>query len=109
MTSVQTGARFHASTLAPFWASSVLNEACIDCPLSPPRAWVDITLRELFKATGYGRAAPIAVQAVYIAPPDDRRKDRFQSHQAAVIGQAGEFEPGAELDRFVSRIKEVCT
>jgi serine/threonine protein kinase len=76
---------------------------------SAPRAWVDIKLRELLKATGYGREAPIAVQAVYIAPPEDRRKDRFQSHQAAVIGQAGEFEPGAELDRFVSRIKEVCT
>src|SRR5262249_45712839 len=74
-----------------------------------PRAWVDIKLRELLKAAGYGREAPIAVQAVYIAPPDDRRKDRFHSHQVAVIRQPGEFEPGAELDRFVSRIKEVCT
>jgi serine/threonine protein kinase len=74
-----------------------------------PRAWVDINLRELLKAAGYGRAAPIAVQAVYIAPPDDRRKDRFHSHQAAVIRQPGAFEPSAELDRFVSRIKEVCT
>jgi hypothetical protein len=70
---------------------------------------VDIKLRELLKAAGYGREAPIAVQAVYIAPPDDRRKDRFHSHQAVVIRQPGEFEPGAELDRFVSRIKEVCT
>jgi serine/threonine protein kinase len=73
-----------------------------------PRAWVDIKLRELLKAAGYGRAAPIAVQAVYIAPPDDRRKDRFHSHQAAVIRQSGAFAPVAELDRFVSRIKEVC-
>jgi hypothetical protein len=73
-----------------------------------PRAWVDIKLRELLKATGYGREAPIAVQAVYIAPPEDRRKDRFRSHQAVVIRQTGDFEPGAELDRFVSRIKEVC-
>jgi hypothetical protein len=74
-----------------------------------PRAWVDIKLRELLKATGYDREVPIAVQAVYIAPPDDRRKDRFHSHQAAVIRQSGEFEPGAELDRFVSQVKEVCT
>jgi hypothetical protein len=73
-----------------------------------PRAWVDIKLRELLKATGYGRPAPIAVQAVYIAPPDDRRKERFQSHQAAVIRQAGEFQPCADLDTFIGRIKEVC-
>ncbi len=75
---------------------------------STPRAWVDIKLRELLKAAGYGREAPIAVQAVYIAPPDDRRKDRFHSHQAAVIRQPGEFTPVAELDTFVIRIKEVC-
>jgi hypothetical protein len=73
-----------------------------------PRAWVDIKLRELLKATGYGRPAPIAVQAVYIAPPDDRRKERFQSHQAGVIRQPGEFEPCSELETFVSQIREVC-
>jgi hypothetical protein len=73
-----------------------------------PKAWVDIKLRELLKATGYGREAPIAVQAVYIAPPDDRRKERFQSHQAGVIRQPGEFEPCRELETFVSQIKEVC-
>jgi serine/threonine protein kinase len=73
-----------------------------------PKAWVDIKLRELLKATGYGREAPIAVQAVYVAPPDDRRKERFQSHQAGVIRQPGEFQPSAELDTFVSQVKEVC-
>ncbi len=73
-----------------------------------PRAWVDIKLRELHKATGYGREAPIAVQAIYIAPPEDRRKDRFHSHQAGVIRQPGEFEPGPELETFVSQIKGVC-
>ncbi len=62
-------------------------------------------LRELLKATGYGRPAPIGVQAVYVAPPDDRRKERFQSHQAAVIRQPGDFEPSAELDTFVSQIQ----
>lgn len=72
-----------------------------------PKAWVDIKLRELLKATGYGRPAPIAVQAVYVAPPDDRRKERFQSHQAGVIRQLGEFEPCPELETFVSQIREV--
>jgi len=74
-----------------------------------PKAWVDIKLRELLKATGYGRPAPIGVQAVYVAPPDDRRKERFQSHQAGVIRQPGDFEPSAELDTFVSQIQEVCS
>ncbi len=72
-----------------------------------PKAWVDIKLRELLKATGYGRPAPISIQAVYIAPPDDRRKDRFQSHQAGVIRQPGEFEPAADLEAFVSQLKEL--
>lgn len=74
-----------------------------------PKAWVDIKLRELLKATGYGRPVPIAVQAVYVAPPDDRRKERFQSHQAGVIRQPRGFEPSTELDTFVSQIKEVCS
>jgi hypothetical protein len=73
-----------------------------------PKAWVDIKLRELLKATGYGREAPIAVQAVYIAPPDDRRKERFQSHQAGVIRQPGAFEPSPELAIFVSQIRGAC-
>jgi len=73
-----------------------------------PKAWVDIKLRELLKATGYGRETPISIQSVYIAPPDDRRKERFQSHQAGVIRQPGAFAPGAELDAFVRNIKEVC-
>ncbi len=73
-----------------------------------PKAWVEIKLRELLKATGYGREAPIAVQSVYIAPPDDRRKERFQSHQAGVLRQPGEFSPSAELGTFISQIKEVC-
>jgi hypothetical protein len=73
-----------------------------------PKAWVDIKLRELLKAAGYGRQTPIAVQAVYIAPPDDRRKERFQSHQAGVIRQLAEFQPSTELAAFVGRTKEVC-
>jgi serine/threonine protein kinase len=73
-----------------------------------PKAWVDIKLRELLKAAGYGRETPIGVQAVYVAPPDDRRKERYRSHQASVIRQAEEFAPSAELDAFVSQVKEVC-
>ena len=71
-----------------------------------PKAWVDIKLRELLKATGYGREKPIQVQAVYIVPPDDRRKERFRTHGAAVIRQPDEFAPCPELDDFVGSVKE---
>jgi len=73
-----------------------------------PRAWVDIKLRELLKAAGYGRQRPIAVQAIYIAPPHDHRKERYRSLQAGVIRQADQFTPSAELEAFVGRVKEAC-
>jgi serine/threonine protein kinase len=73
-----------------------------------PKAWVEIKLRELLKAAGYERERPITVQAVYIAPPYDHRKDRFRSHQASVIRQTDEFAPSTELDAFVKQIKEAC-
>jgi hypothetical protein len=71
-----------------------------------PKAWVDIKLRELLKAAGYGREYAIQHQAVYVAPPDDHRKDRFRTHQAAVIHGAEKFNPSRELDAFVGSIKE---
>lgn len=75
---------------------------------SAPKAWVDIKLRELLKAAGFGRTRPIAVQAVYVAPPDDHRKDRFRTHQASVLRQPQGFAPFAELESFVGAVKEVC-
>src|ERR1043165_5569060 len=72
-----------------------------------PKAWVDIKLRDLLKAAGYGRERPIAVQTVYIAPPHDHRKERYRSHQAGVIRQADQFAPNAELDAFIGQVKEV--
>ena len=72
-----------------------------------PRAWVDIKLRELLKAAGFGRSKPIAPQAVYIAPPEDHRKARFRSLQARVIRQGESFAPDAELEAFVAELKKV--
>ena len=72
-----------------------------------PRAWVDIKLRELLKAAGFGRSKPIAPQAVYIAPPEDHRKARFRSLQARVIRQGETFAPDAELEAFVAEMKKV--
>lgn len=75
---------------------------------SAPRAWVDIKLRELLKAAGYGRTSPIGVQAVYIAPPEDRRKERYRSHQAHVILQPEGFAPSPEIAEFVAAVKGAC-
>jgi serine/threonine protein kinase len=70
-----------------------------------PRAWVDIKLRELLKAVGVGRTGPIYPQAVFVAPPQDHRKERFRSLQARVIRQNAAFEPDAELDAFIAALK----
>lgn len=75
---------------------------------SAPKAWVDIKLRELLKAAGYGRESAIGLQAVYVAPPDDHRKDRFRTHQAAVIRGTEKFAPSPDLDAFVGHMKEAC-
>ena len=74
-----------------------------------PKAWVDIKLRELLKAAGYGREKPIAAQAVDIAAPDDHRKERYRSLQAGVIRQRDEFVLSTELDAFVAQVKEACS
>jgi hypothetical protein len=65
--------------------------------------WVDIKLRNLLKARGYGRPHDIPAQAVYIAPPFDRRKERFRTHTADVIRPKGEFNPN-DLESFVEKI-----
>jgi hypothetical protein len=74
-----------------------------------PRAWVDIKLRESLKAAGLGRPQPIQQQAVFIAPPEDRRKERFRSLQARVIRQTAEFKPDTDLEAFVAELKAIST
>ncbi|MBB75930.1 MAG: hypothetical protein CMJ75_15600 [Planctomycetaceae bacterium] len=67
--------------------------------------WVDIKVRNLLKARGYGRTSDIALQAVYVAPPIDRRKERFRSHTAQVIQGADPFD-GSVFDEFVKSVKD---
>ena len=72
-----------------------------------PRAWVDIKLRDLIKAVGYGRENPIENQAVFIASPHDHRKERYKSHTAKIIRQNDEsFSPSDDLKDFIETIKE---
>jgi len=71
------------------------------------KSWVDFKLRDLLKAAGYRGGRKIDVQAVYVAPPLDRRKERFKTLTAEVYRASGEtFEP-AVLAPFVARVKEL--
>jgi serine/threonine protein kinase len=71
------------------------------------KAWIDIKLRDLLKASGYGRLHPFRARAVYVGPPEDRRKERFKSHVTdLVIRQRGEsFSPSPDLEALISRIR----
>jgi len=71
---------------------------------SARKAWVEIKLRNLLKARGYGRKTDLEHQAVLIAPPSDRRKERFRSHTAEVIQGGEPLDPNALTD-FLSKIK----
>jgi hypothetical protein len=71
---------------------------------SARHSWVDIKVRNLMKARGYGRTSDLSLQAVYVAPPMDRRKERFRSHTAQVIHGADPFD-GDVLSNFADAIK----
>ena len=86
------------------------RENLVDCDAviiyygSARKAWVEIKLRNLLKARGYGREVDLEHQAVLIAPPIDRRKERFRSHTADII-QGGEAIDLDVLTDFLSRVK----
>ncbi len=70
------------------------------------KSWVDIKLRDLIKAVGYRKGRPIDHQAVLIAPPIDRRKERFRTLSAEIIRQSNEdFDPQL-LTAFVQQIRQ---
>lgn len=68
--------------------------------------WVDFKIRDLQKAAGYRDSRPIAVSAVYVAPPLNHRKERFKSVSTEVIRQANvSFEPGL-LANYVAAVRK---
>jgi serine/threonine protein kinase len=68
--------------------------------------WVDFKIRDLQKAAGYRDSRPIAVSAVYVAPPFNHRKERFKSVSAKVIRQTeNAFTPGLLTD-FVAAVRQ---
>jgi len=67
--------------------------------------WVDFNIRDLQKAAGYRDARPIPVGAVYLAPPFNRRKERFRSVSVEVLRQAADGLDRAVLGAFVDAIR----
>ncbi len=92
-------------------AAEIHRQNLLDCDAalvlygSARHAWVDIKLRGLLKARGYGREDDLSAQAVVILPPFDRRKERFRSHLADVIRQEERFRPEL-LGDFVDRLRK---
>ncbi|HUG75729.1 MAG TPA: adenylate/guanylate cyclase domain-containing protein, partial [Acidimicrobiia bacterium] len=67
--------------------------------------WVDFKIRDLQKAAGYREGRPIPSAAVYLAPPDNRRKERFKTVLADVVRQAGDaFDPAVRAG-FVEAVR----
>ncbi len=66
--------------------------------------WVEMKLMDLLKAPGYGRTKPWLAQAVYIAQPEHRRKERFKTRSAEVIRETSGFAPEL-LAPWVNQLK----
>jgi hypothetical protein len=65
--------------------------------------WLRAKLRETEKIAGQGRTKPPIVAGVYVAPPGTPEKERYQSHDVAVI--RGAATPTAdELRPFLERL-----
>jgi hypothetical protein len=70
--------------------------------------WVDFKIRDLQKAAGYRDSRPIPVSAVFLAPPLNRRKERFKSLSTEVIRQTGDvFDPSCLTD-FVDAMRKAA-
>jgi len=68
--------------------------------------WLRSMMRDLLKAPGYGRSSPLDKKAVYVAGPSSPQKERFRTHEAAVI--SGLQDSGLNvkaLDEFTSKLK----
>lgn len=71
------------------------------------RSWVETKLRDLMKATGYGRLRPLATKAVYVAPEGDARKERFRTHLAELL-RAGDHVDALALGGFVESVRRTA-
>ncbi|HZF08945.1 MAG TPA: hypothetical protein VFE33_09170 [Thermoanaerobaculia bacterium] len=63
--------------------------------------WLRQKLRELQKSAGYGRTAPLAAKAIYVAPPDGEAKRRLRTHEALVLTPEGAAFAPETLEPFL--------
>ena len=66
-------------------------------------------MRELSKALGYREGRPVEKAAVFIGPPNDRRKARFKSLSAEVFVSDGETLDVSLLEGFSDDVKRLKT
>lgn len=68
------------------------------------RAWVEVKLMDVLQAPGYGRTKPLLAEAVCIALPENREKQRFRHRTAEIIRLPEPFSPSG-LQPFLDRLK----
>jgi hypothetical protein len=67
---------------------------------SGSECWLRRKLRELQKSAGYGRTKPVAALGILLIPPRTPEKERFRTHEAAVLPQFDGFQSGPVLELF---------
>jgi len=69
--------------------------------------WLRKQLREIQKAPGYGRAEPMRLSAIALAPPRSAQKQNFRTHEAMVLPQFDGLAPDA-LRPFSELLKKAA-
>jgi hypothetical protein len=67
--------------------------------------WLSTKLADLKKIAGYGRKKPMLAQAVYLAGPETKQKQRFRTREALYIKNFSDFSPDLLKD-FILAISE---
>jgi hypothetical protein len=67
--------------------------------------WIEMKMMELLKAPGLGRQKSWLSQVIYVAPPVNRRKERFRSHQIRIVHEMQGFD-AALLAEFVGPLAQ---
>ncbi|WP_028296734.1 toll/interleukin-1 receptor domain-containing protein [Olivibacter sitiensis] len=65
--------------------------------------WLRSKMRDFMKINGYGRTSPIALKAIYVAPPESTAKTRLRSLGAEVINGLSGL-PEQQLKQLLSKL-----